>query len=285
MTSTVGVLGTGLMGAAVTRRLLKLGRDVAVWNRTAARCEPLVAAGAAAAPSPGELFARSDMIFLLTATCVEVQAILERERRALAGKEVVNLVTATPAQVRSLRDLVEGAGGAFISGTLQCYPSTIGAADAVILFGGDGAVWSRREDLFRGLAGAASFVGEDPGLPNVLDASLTGCFLFTTTAAVLEAARYATSEGLTLAEFRQLIVGHVQALPGEIDRVLGAAERGDFASADAGLDIYERALELFQTAFGEAGAPDTLLDATLRKVRNAVAAGDGSQGIAALFRH
>src|SRR6266581_1761703 len=43
---TLGWLGTGRMGAELVRRLLAAGCDVAVYNRTKAKAEPLAAAGA-----------------------------------------------------------------------------------------------------------------------------------------------------------------------------------------------------------------------------------------------
>ena len=42
----VGVIGLGLMGTALTERLLEHGYRVAVWNRTRAKAEPLLARGA-----------------------------------------------------------------------------------------------------------------------------------------------------------------------------------------------------------------------------------------------
>ena len=44
--SQVGWLGTGRMGSVLVRRLLAAGLDVAVYNRTKARAEPLAADGA-----------------------------------------------------------------------------------------------------------------------------------------------------------------------------------------------------------------------------------------------
>ena len=42
----IGVVGIGKMGAAIASRLMGLGHEVTVWNRTAARAEPLLALGA-----------------------------------------------------------------------------------------------------------------------------------------------------------------------------------------------------------------------------------------------
>ncbi len=42
----IAFLGVGKMGGAIARLLVKSGDDVTVWNRTAARTEPLVQEGA-----------------------------------------------------------------------------------------------------------------------------------------------------------------------------------------------------------------------------------------------
>lgn len=50
--TAVAMLGTGIMGAAMARNLLKDGHRVAAWNRTRSRAEPLAADGATVAGSP-----------------------------------------------------------------------------------------------------------------------------------------------------------------------------------------------------------------------------------------
>ena len=48
----VGVAGIGAMGAAVAARLMEVGHDVTVWNRTPEKTKPLADAGAKIAGSP-----------------------------------------------------------------------------------------------------------------------------------------------------------------------------------------------------------------------------------------
>ena len=45
----IGVAGLGRMGAAMAERLIEVGHDVTVWNRSADKVKPLVDAGAKAA--------------------------------------------------------------------------------------------------------------------------------------------------------------------------------------------------------------------------------------------
>ena len=52
--AAVAVLGTGTMGTPLARRLLDAGFSVRVWNRTAARAQPLGADGAIVTKTPAE---------------------------------------------------------------------------------------------------------------------------------------------------------------------------------------------------------------------------------------
>ena len=51
----LGWIGTGRMGYAMVSRLLKQGCDVAVYNRTRSKAEPLIALGATLVTSPAEM--------------------------------------------------------------------------------------------------------------------------------------------------------------------------------------------------------------------------------------
>jgi 3-hydroxyisobutyrate dehydrogenase len=48
----IGVIGLGLMGTALTERLLEHGYRVVVWNRTRAKADPVLAQGAEWSDNP-----------------------------------------------------------------------------------------------------------------------------------------------------------------------------------------------------------------------------------------
>ena len=50
------------MGAAVAGRLLSVGHDVTVWNRTRGKTEALALAGASVAATPAELATRAEIV-------------------------------------------------------------------------------------------------------------------------------------------------------------------------------------------------------------------------------
>src|SRR3984957_4849157 len=80
--------GTGRMGYAMALRLLKNGCDVAVYNRTRAKADPLAAVGATIVDSPADL-AERDIVFTMVSgpdDLIEVvtggNGILSRPNRA-----------------------------------------------------------------------------------------------------------------------------------------------------------------------------------------------------------
>ena len=72
----LAVLGLGTMGTPIARRLLAAGHDVSVWNRTRARAEPLGAAGARLADTPGEAAAAADVVVTILADAAAVEAAM-----------------------------------------------------------------------------------------------------------------------------------------------------------------------------------------------------------------
>ncbi|MEU7473806.1 NAD(P)-dependent oxidoreductase [Streptomyces sp. NPDC044984] len=76
---TVSVLGTGIMGAAMARSLLRAGHTVRAWNRTRAKAEPLAADGAHVAGTPAEAVESADAVLTML---YDGPATLETMRRA-----------------------------------------------------------------------------------------------------------------------------------------------------------------------------------------------------------
>src|SRR5215218_2868172 len=62
--TTVAVLGTGIMGAAMARNILASGMEVRAWNRSPEKAEPLEEDGAEVADNPEGAARGAD--FLLT---------------------------------------------------------------------------------------------------------------------------------------------------------------------------------------------------------------------------
>ena len=73
----VGMLGVGLMGAAMSRRLLEEGIEVIAWDRTDEHARALEAAGGQAAGSPEDVLADASTVITVLPTAEIVLGLVE----------------------------------------------------------------------------------------------------------------------------------------------------------------------------------------------------------------
>jgi 3-hydroxyisobutyrate dehydrogenase len=114
----IGVAGLGAMGSAIAARLLEVGREVTVWNRTAAKCAPLAAAGAKVAASPAAVAAASEAIITILTDGAAIDAVYGGPAGLLSGdvtgKLFIDMSTVPPQVERALAAKVEGNGAVFV---------------------------------------------------------------------------------------------------------------------------------------------------------------------------
>jgi 3-hydroxyisobutyrate dehydrogenase len=100
----LGFIGIGLMGEAMTRRLLDRGYEVTVWNLEPERLDTVVPHGARAAPSPAALTAASDIVLMCVLHTAAVEACAFGPdgiaTSARSDQILVDLSTADPAATR-----------------------------------------------------------------------------------------------------------------------------------------------------------------------------------------
>lgn len=81
----VGVIGLGIMGAAMARNLLRAGFPLVVWNRTASRADPLVSEGARRAGSPREVAEPAEIAITMLSDSPDVAEVYRGSEGVLAG--------------------------------------------------------------------------------------------------------------------------------------------------------------------------------------------------------
>jgi 3-hydroxyisobutyrate dehydrogenase/2-hydroxy-3-oxopropionate reductase len=103
----IGVVGLGAMGSRIAARLLETGHPVVVWNRDAAKTEPLVARGAQRAATPAALAAASRVVITMVSDPAALQATVTGPTGIAAGLEpgtqLVEMSTVGPATIRQVR--------------------------------------------------------------------------------------------------------------------------------------------------------------------------------------
>jgi len=143
--ATVAVLGLGTMGSRIARRLLEAGNDVVVWNRTAAKAEPLVELGARLAATPAEATSAAEIVLIMVRDAEAVAAVAEGEDGVRAGSEPVTIVqmsTVGPEPMRRLGDVLP-AGFDLLDAPVLGSVAEVESGSLQILVGGDDDVLDR----------------------------------------------------------------------------------------------------------------------------------------------
>jgi 3-hydroxyisobutyrate dehydrogenase len=114
----IGVVGLGTMGAPMARHLLAAGHEVAVFNRTASKAAPLVAAGATAGSSPAAVAEGADAVLTCVSDDPDLEAVVfgvDGVSSSLpAGAVLVDSSTASPTLARSLATRLADDGRLFV---------------------------------------------------------------------------------------------------------------------------------------------------------------------------
>jgi 3-hydroxyisobutyrate dehydrogenase len=114
----IGIAGLGAMGSAIATRLLEFGHQVTVWNRTAAKTRPLVAAGAKVVDSPSAVAAASEAIITILTDGAAIDAVYDGPSGLLAGdvkgKLFIEMSTVPPNVAAALAPKVRGKGATFV---------------------------------------------------------------------------------------------------------------------------------------------------------------------------
>jgi 3-hydroxyisobutyrate dehydrogenase len=124
------------MGTAIGQRLIGLGHELTVWNRTAEKTQALAAAGAKAVATPANVAESSEVIITILTDAAAIDAAYLGEDGLLSsnvsGKLFIEMSTVRPETEKALASKVRKKGAAFV----ECpVGGTVGPARDGKLFG------------------------------------------------------------------------------------------------------------------------------------------------------
>src|SRR5215210_7114873 len=160
----LGFIGLGTMGAPMSRNLLEDGHELAVWNRSPERVDPLVEAGARRADSPADAASGTRATILMVTNAEAVQEVLFGEEGVVhglpAGAVIINMGTigaaATTRTARTLGDLGYRMLDAPVSGSMP----VAAAGELEIMVGGDEQIFKEFEPVLAAMGEQISHLGE-----------------------------------------------------------------------------------------------------------------------------
>ncbi|MBK7719833.1 MAG: NAD(P)-dependent oxidoreductase [Simplicispira sp.] len=203
----IALLGVGLMGLRVGRRLLQAGFPVHAWNRSLDKTQLLADDGAIACASPGEATAQADITISLLENGSVVGKVLFDQGAAQAmarGTLFIDMASTQPREARDHAARLSERGVDHLDAPVS--GGTVGAeaGTLAIMAGGKPADFQRAQAIFQVL-GRSTLVGPHGAgqLAKLANQMIVGI----TIGAVAEALLFAAKGGADMAKVREAIGG------------------------------------------------------------------------------
>lgn len=274
----IGMIGLGLMGTALTERLLEHGYRVLVWNRTREKAGPLVARGAEWSDNP---LADCERVIISLYTSDVVEAVLEQMRDGLrAGQIVLDTTTGEPEQTAAMGARLAARGVRYLDAPISGSSEQTRRGEATVIVGGECEAFAACGDLWPVLGKKVFHVGPCGSAAKMK--LVSNLVLGLNRVALAEGLSYAEALGIAPAAALEVLIGSMA-----YSRVMDVKGRkmveGDFA-VQARLSQHLKDVRLILEGAAAAGLPLPLSETHRRLLEQAEAAGLGGLDNSAIIK-
>jgi 3-hydroxyisobutyrate dehydrogenase-like beta-hydroxyacid dehydrogenase len=273
----IAFLGTGLLGSGFIHHLLATTGSVTVWNRTPARAEGVVAAGAQLAATPADAARDAERIHLCLKDDAAVDAVLDALLPAMAPDAVLVDHTTTSADGAAARGArLAAAGHGFLHAPVFMSPGMARVGKGIMLAAGPADVFARVDGALAAMTGDLWYVGDD--LRKAAGLKLVGnATLIAITGAIADTLAVGRGLGLSSADVNEVLT---RLNPGASIGIRGKRmATGDF-TASFELAMARKDVGLMLEAVGD--APLATLRAIAERSDKLIAAGHGADDLGVL---
>jgi len=225
----VGIIGLGLLGQALARRLMEAGYSVAGFDVDATKNAAFAQLGGEICPGAAALARLSDAIVLAVFSTEQVESVVENELLPAvgnaSGRTVLCASTCDPDRIVALGERAEAHGLRFLETPVSGSSGQVARGEGVGLIGGAAEIVSELEPLLRALFPVYFHVGSlsDGGRTKLAINLILGLNRL----ALAEGLVFAERLGLNLAAF--LEIARKSACYSQVMDVKGSKMvRGDF---------------------------------------------------------
>ena len=156
----LGWIGTGRMGYEMAARLAKGGCDIALWNRTRAKAEPLAKYGAKVVDRLAELASR-DIVFCMVSTWEDVKQVMQK---LLSGskqpKMVIECSSISLEGSAELREMLQEKGVQYLAAPVSGNAKVIKAGKLTFVVSGPQPAYEAARPYLDMMGVGSSYVGE-----------------------------------------------------------------------------------------------------------------------------
>lgn len=278
----IGILGTGLMGQPMALKLLEANYEIVAYNRTAAKLDPIKAAGGVIATSPVEVLQQADcLITMLTnAAAIRETLLSEATQGHWTGKTLIQMATIAPSESQALQQEIEAAGGAYLEAPVLGSIPQVKTGELLVMVGATPALFEQclpilqvlgKEPVLLGEVGSGSAV--KLGM-NQLIGSLTTAF-----AASLAMVH---QQGIEIEAFMEIVRQSALYAP-TFDKKLSRMMAGNYENPNFPSKHLLKDMNLFNHEAEKMGIDAKLSQAVSQVVEQAIAQGLADSDYSALF--
>jgi 3-hydroxyisobutyrate dehydrogenase-like beta-hydroxyacid dehydrogenase len=166
----VAFIGLGNMGAGMAGCIQKAGHDLIVWNRTAAKAEALVAAGARLASSAAAAAKDADLVITSLMDDASVTEIVKGSLLAAMKPGAIHLcaTTISPVCADQLADLHSSAGTSYVAGPVIGRPDAAAAGHLATYLAGPHAAIETVKPVCESYAKLVVEISDRPSVANCM---------------------------------------------------------------------------------------------------------------------
>ena len=200
----IAIIGTGLMGSGVAKRLSSQGFDLTLWNRTREKAEHLASAiGARIAGSPHEAVEGAEVAIAFLADDEALIQVASSLKRA-DGLVFINASTTTPRANAYTSSYMEGLGACFLEGPVVGGPEAASRGDLISIVAGRDSCFKRAIHVINSYSKKVIYLGDEIGKASALKLAFNSV-LITTQALLAEAMRLVDAYGVSHEDFKTLL--------------------------------------------------------------------------------
>lgn len=168
----IGLIGLGLMGRQLGRRLLMAGFPLKIWNRTRSKAEELLTAGALWADSPADLARQVDAVITIVTDSAASEAVICGPGGVLEGAHpdliLIDMASIAPEMSRSIAARAKARGVTMLDAPVTGNPKVAGSGKLGIMVGGPREAFAACLPVFEALGVKIIHVGDTNGLGTTL---------------------------------------------------------------------------------------------------------------------
>jgi 3-hydroxyisobutyrate dehydrogenase len=161
----IGWIGAGRMGVQLAGRLVDAGHDVAIFNRTKAKCAPVVAKGAVAVDTPAELADR-DVVFSMVSASADLVEVVGGQDGLLSDPAsapglLIDCSTVSSDASAEVRQATAKRDTDYLAAPVSGNPKVVAGGKLTLAVSGPEATFLAARPLLDLLGRQVTYVGDD----------------------------------------------------------------------------------------------------------------------------